>query len=225
MFLRNVFLTLFICLASAAVAFAVPQDAIEQAVLGQVRAAYKEMCVDCRIEFKQINIPDVQVKSADQVKVNTDAVSWAGSFLVPFEVAGVRAGWISGQVKLSRKGLVARRALQMGETISEADVDKDWVDVTFSKDQLAQVSDFARLAPKKFIGVRQPIMMSDLRKIQVIQRGQTVKVSLGSGEFEISTSMKAEDNGAIGDMIRVKNMETQKVLSVRVEKEGSARVE
>lgn len=226
MFLRQIFLSVFVCVLAAAVAFASQAERLEPVVLAQIREAYKNLCETCRIEFKQLHIPEVRFNSAEDVKVITDGVAWAGSFLLPLEVSGTRAGWVSGQVKISQQGLVARRALQSGENLTAEDVEKDWIDVTFMKDQLAQVSDFARLAPKKFIGARQPLMMSDLRKIFVVQRGQTVKISLGGDAgFEITTSMRAEDNGAIGDLIRVKNLETQKILSVRVEKEGSARVE
>ncbi len=226
MLLRNVFLTVLVCVITAGVSMAfAANDGIEQKVLSQIRASYRAICSDCRFEFKQLRIPELNTKSSEDVQVITDGITWAGSFLLPLEVSGNRVGWISGQVKIFQQGLLARRGLQPGDSLSPADVEKEWIDVTFIKDQLASMADLARLTPKKFLGIRQPIVMSDLRKIIVVQRGQTVKISLGEGDFEITTSMKAEDSGSIGDLIRVKNVETQKILSARVEKEGSARVE
>src|SRR5690606_13249839 len=102
---------------------------------------------------------------------------------------------------------------------------EQWVDVTFSKDQLASREDIAFMTPRRFIGVRQALMKSDLRKSFAVQRGQTVRVTSGGEMFEVTTRMKAEESGAVGDSIRVKNLETKKVLSARVISQGAVRIE
>lgn len=227
MLLRNIILTIIICLITVGVsiAFSSPESPIEQRVLSQVRQAYQELCSDCRFEFRELRLPEINIKALDDLNVVIDGVTWAGSFLLPLEIAGQRVGWASGQIKILRQGLVARRALQTGDQITEADVEKEWVNVTFIKDQLATVQDISRLTPKRFLAVRQPLVMSELKKTTIVQRGQTVKVTYGDSDFEISTQMKAEESGGLGDLIRVKNTETQKILTVRVDKEGSARIE
>lgn len=227
MFLRNVILTIIVLPITVGVSLALssPESPIEGRVLSQVRQAYQNLCEDCRFEFRELRLPQMNAKSAEDLRVITDGVSWAGSFLLPLEVSGARVGWVSGQIKILRKGLIARRALQSGDALTGADVETEWVNVTFIKDQLAKIEDIARMTPKRFIGIRQPVLISELKKTIVVQRGQIVRVTYGDGGFEISTQMKAEDAGGIGDLIRVKNTETQKILSARVDKEGSVRFE
>lgn len=226
-FFRNIILTLIVCLITVAVSIALSSEAglVEEKIMGQIRRAYAGVCADCRFEFSGLRIPAVDGRELEDLRVITDTVAWQGSFLLPLEARDRRIGWVSGQVRIFRRGPVARRALRPNEPLSENEVEERWVDVTFSKDQLASREDLAQMTPRRFIGVRQPVMKGDLRKSFVVQRGQTVKATSGGDLFEVATRMRAEEPGAVGDLIRVKNLETQKILSARVASEGTVRIE
>ncbi len=62
---------------------------------------------------------------------------------------------------------------------------------------------------------------SFLKKEPLIRRGEEVNVIFRSGNLEISFSGKALDTGFYGDIIRVKSLNTGKILRGRVISEGS----
>ncbi len=193
--------------------------------LMEIRPAYKQICGDCRFEFSEIRVSTSLKTGLEKAKVNTEALKWGRSFLLPLEIEGQNVGWVSGQVKILKLGLRAVKALNHGQSIKAEDVRPDWVDITLAKDQLAQNEDLNGVDARRFLSVREAIMKSDLKKSQLVARGQIINVITGSDSFTVSTQMKAEEAGGFGDMIRVKSNENQKVLSVRLQNDGSGRFE
>ena len=57
------------------------------------------------------------------------------------------------------------------------------------------------------------------------KRGQIVKGTLGDDDFQISLNVEAQDSGYIGDVIKVKNLETQKLLSAVIVDKGVVKVQ
>lgn len=202
--------------------FAAPSDL---QYLMEIRPAYKQICSDCRFEFSEIRVSSSLKTGLEEAKVNTDSLKWGRSFLLPLEIKGQNVGWVSGQVKILKLGLRALKALNQGQSIKVEDVRPDWVDITLAKDQLAQNEDLTGVDAKRFLSVREAIMKADLKKSQLVARGQIINVVTGSDLFSVSTQMKAEEAGGFGDIIRVKSNESQKVLSVKLQNDGSGRFE
>lgn len=193
--------------------------------LVEIRPAYKQICGDCRFEFSEVRVSSALKEGLDKAKVKTESLKWGQSFLLPLEIEGQNVGWVSGRVKILKLGLRALRAMPQGQTLNSDDFRPDWIDVTLSKDQPAQVSDLQGVDARRFISVRDALMKGDLKKSQLVARGQIINVIAGSDVFTVSTQMRAEDAGGFGDLIRVKGTDSQKVLSVRVQNDGSGRFE
>lgn len=197
---------------------------VEASLLSQLRQGYQQLCSDCRIEFKDIKIPAFSPEDVADLKIDFQSLKWGGSFLFPVEFLGQPQAYISGQVRLHRKGVQAARAVNALEILSAADVKEDWIDATFLKDQPAGMEDLSGAVAKRFLSLRQPILKSDLRLPQIVSRGQIIKVLTGTENFEIVSQMRAEDSGSMGEMIRVKT-DANKILSVKVSAPGTARLE
>lgn len=193
--------------------------------LMQIRPAYKQICADCRLEFSEIRVSTQFPDLAKTAQVRTEGLRWGKSFLLPLVHDGKDIGWVSGQVKIMKLGLRALKAIPQGQTLRSDDFRPDWIEITLSKDQLAQAEDLKAVDSRRFLSVREPLMKGDLKKSKLISRGQVISVVTGNDGFEVATQMKAEENGSWGDIIRVKSTETSKVLSVRVQEDGSGRFE
>lgn len=202
----------------------VNQNVVEATLLSQLRQGYRSICEDCRIEFKDVKIPKFTAEDSPDLKIDFENLKWGGSFLLPVTFLGQTQAYISGQVRLHRQGLISARALNALEIITTADIKTDWLDVTFLKDELANEADLNGVVSRRFIGIRQPLLKSDLRRPQVITRGQMIKVVTGDEQFEVTAQMKAEENGSVGDYIRVKS-DLNKVLTVKVIEPGTGRLE
>lgn len=193
--------------------------------LMEIRPAYKQICADCRFEFSEVRVSSSLKSGLEKAKVKTESLKWGQSFLLPLEIEGQNVGWVSGRVKILKLGLRALKALPQGQSLKAEDFRPDWIDITLSKDQLAQNEDLRSVDSRRFISVRDALMKGDLKKSQLVSRGQIINVIAGSDSFTVSTQMKAEEAGGFGDIIRVKGTDNQKVLSVRLQDDGSGRFE
>ena len=77
----------------------------------------------------------------------------------------------------------------------------------------------------RFLNAGQIISFSDLKKETVLKKGQMVKAIAGHAFFEVSISAQAEEPGSIGDVIKIKNMDSQKVFAARIVEKGLVRIE
>lgn len=144
---------------------------------------------------------------------------------MPIEFLGQTQAYISGQVRIYKKGLVTKQAVASQQALSEEAVVDEWIDVTFSKDRLASLADLKNVVAARPLQIRQAILLSDLRKPELIKRGQSVKVSYGNNLFEVTTQMRAEESGAEGDSIKLKTFDTNKVFNAKIIESGAARIE
>lgn len=212
-------------MSAGAAGKAVTWEGSDLQYLMAIRPAYKQICEDCRFEFSEIRVSSGQKQNLEGAKVNADSLKWGQSFLLPLEKEGQNVGWVSGRVKILKLGVRALKALNQGQSIKADDVRPDWVDITLAKDQLAQPEDFSGVDARRFLSVREAIMKGDLKKSQLVARGQIINVAIGNEAFTVSTQMKAEESGGFGDIIKVKATDGQKVLSVKLQNDGSGRFE
>jgi flagella basal body P-ring formation protein FlgA len=55
-----------------------------------------------------------------------------------------------------------------------------------------------------------------LRDVPLVKRGRLVKMFLSNGLINISTVGQIQEDGAMGSLVRVKNMTSQRVVYARV---------
>lgn len=197
---------------------------VEATLLAQLRQGYRNLCDDCRVEFRDVKFPPFAVEDVADLKIGFKDLKWGGSFLLPVEFLGETQSYISGQVRLHRQGLQAARTLNALAVLNPSDLKSEWIDVTFLKDDLATYADLDGAVAKRFLALRQTVLKSDLRLPQIVSRGQMIKVVAGNDTFEITSHFRAEENGSMGDYVRVKS-DQNKILSVRVIAPGTGRLE
>lgn len=70
-----------------------------------------------------------------------------------------------------------------------------------------------------------PLRTYDVKNAVMVKRGQEVLVTVGSGQgFLITVKAEAQQDGAIGENIRLKNTESGRLLSAEVTGSGTARM-
>ncbi len=194
-----------------------------QEVERKIHNTLKARCNEC--EYK-VTIQSTPVPSQKQWELDFTQLSAKGGFLLPVRDGEQRQlKWISGTIRVSQLTPVATRLILQGERVQPADVRMVMTDVTFSKDGVLRVEDIQGQLAARSLPVGSPIWTSDLKREPAAKRGQIVKAMLGDEDFEISVNMQAEDNGFVGDLIKVKNLETQKVLSGLVIEKGVVKLQ
>ena len=69
-----------------------------------------------------------------------------------------------------------------------------------------------------------PVFVADLTEPFQVQRGDIVQVRVISGAAEIGLEAEAEGSGRLGDVIQLRNLQSQKTFRARIEGKGRALV-
>jgi flagella basal body P-ring formation protein FlgA len=66
-----------------------------------------------------------------------------------------------------------------------------------------------------------PIYLNDVEPLYLVKRGDRVRLYVNSGTVSVETVAKALDYGALGDIIRVINLDSRKTISAKVAGKGA----
>lgn len=187
------------------------------------------LCSDCTVEFDDLKMPALDIKGEIlRVRLETQTLKAAGSFLLPLVVEtsqGRSSFWVTGKISLYKLAPVAKRLLRANERITEADFEMKRVNVSFAKDGVPSADSLAGKLTARLLTLGQPIFEADLKKEKAAKRGQTIKIVVGDEGFEIVSSGVAQEAGSLGDSIKVKMSDTQKLLSGVLTDNGVVRLQ
>lgn len=135
-----------------------------------------------------------------------------------------KKGWITAEVKKYYNVAVLNRDVKVGESITESMIETDYRSVQGS-DVILNKEALLGMQAVRFIPVGQAVSYRDLKREVILKKGQIVKAVFGQDAFEISISATAEESGAIGDVLKFKNSDSQKLFSAKVEDRGLVRIQ
>ncbi|WP_374031947.1 flagellar basal body P-ring formation chaperone FlgA [Bdellovibrio bacteriovorus] len=194
-----------------------------QEVERKVHNILKARCNECEYQISIQSTPRPASKLWD---LDFTQLSAKGGFLLPLRDGDQRQiKWISGTIRVSKLTPVTTRLILQGERVQADDLRMSMTDVTFAKDGSLRMEDIQGQMAARSLPVGSTVWASDLKREPAAKKGQIVKALLGDDSFEISVNMMAEDSGFVGDLIKVKNLETQKVLSGLVTEKGVVKLQ
>lgn len=189
----------------------------------KIHNTLKARCNAC--EYK-ISIQSTPVPSEKNWELDFTQFSPKGGFLLPLRDGNqAQLKWISGTIRVSQLTPVTTRLILQGERVQPADIHMALTDVTFARDGVLRLEDIQGQMVARSLPVGSPIWKTDLQREPAAKRGQIVKALLGAESFEISANMQAEENGFLGDLIKVKNLDTKKILSGLIVEKGVVKLQ
>ena len=129
--------------------------------------------------------------------------------------------WITARIDRKVKVAVAKVPIPRGTLIRPEMVEIRELPSLKARGALSELKDVVGKVAVKDLLVGEPIKERYLRPNFIIKRGMPVKVIYDSGAIHIELLGVALENGAAGNIIKVKNLSTGKILRCRVEKDGS----
>ncbi len=135
-----------------------------------------------------------------------------------------KKGWVVVEVKKYAMAPTLNRSLKVGDVISASMLTLEKRLITRS-DILTDANQIVGLQANRFLNAGQLLSDRDLKKEQVMRRGQIVKALFGQQSLQITISAQAEEAGAIGDVIRVKNLDSQKMFAAKIIDRGLVEIE
>jgi flagella basal body P-ring formation protein FlgA len=112
---------------------------------------------------------------------------------------------------------VLTRRVNPGEVITHADI--GWVEI--SANQLvgniaSSETDLVNRTPRRSLQVNAPIFLYDVIPLKLVLKGEMVTMVLQTQNMYLSTQGKAVQDGAKGEVIRVQNLESNRIVEATV---------
>ncbi len=150
------------------------------------------------------------------------------TYMVRFLVNGlpVRQKHVTAKIEVLMDIVVARRALRRDEILSPEDVmvAKKWMRGT----PYQVFTDPADVVGKKLgtdLWQNMEVRRSMVKDVPVVKKGKMVRIVLENKFMNVHTVGLTEEDGANGQMIRVQNISSKKIIYARVESASVVRVE
>ena len=124
------------------------------------------------------------------------------------------------QAKVWREIWIARNGLRRGQEITEADLGLERRDVLVLREALADPGATTRaLQAADAVQAGAPVLQRHLRLLPVIHRGQAVTVVLSDGLLELVMKAEALEDGAPGQIVRLRNLTSRREIRGKVQDE------
>jgi flagella basal body P-ring formation protein FlgA len=148
----------------------------------------------------------------------------SGSFIVRFELVTAHetiGPWQAPvTAKIWRDVWVARSALKRDQLLSEADVVRERRDLLGLREpplSMAQLDTTVEIAESVPAGL--PLYARSVRLRPIVHRGQIVEAQVTDGSMMISLKVEVLENGAPGQLVRVRNSQTKREFRGKVQNE------
>lgn len=136
-----------------------------------------------------------------------------------------KKGWVIVDLKKYANVPVLNKALKIGDVITEDAVTTEMRLMQSYQDAITDVKSVIGMQAARFLTAGQMLASRDLKREQILRKGQMVKAIFGVDALEISISAQAEEAGAVGDVIKVKNIDSQKMFAAKIIDRGLVRIE
>jgi len=135
-------------------------------------------------------------------------------------------GSLSLQVKaqLLRDVWVARTPIERGSSFDSSQLDTLRVDVLQQRETIPADTTETDFTYVTTVSAGRPLVWRDITRRSLIRKGQIVEVSAIDGTLTITTKAMAMENGAAGDTVRLRNLESKKDFTALVVADARAQV-
>jgi len=132
---------------------------------------------------------------------------------------------VSMNIRVFKEILIPKKTLERGEQITASDFERKRREVTrYKKGVIEDFSEIKEMVPKKVIRSSVIMSMNMFEQPQLIKRGDIVKIVLKSDTLTIKTKGIALNNAKKGEIVRVENIDSKRIITAIVDGKGSARL-
>lgn len=201
-----------------------------EAVEEKLSSRWKSLCGECRFLIVNLMTPQIP-KNLEHLpwELKTNDTLPRGQFTVPLEVRDEGGQphlfWVRGQVQIRQEIPVTTRAINFGERLSKTDFELQWKDVTYAYDSAPSKEAIVGRKVGRSLRNGEAIFTGVLEREKTLRRGDVVKVVFGEDNWRIMMTGIAEEDGFVGDRVRVRNDKSKKLISGVVSADGEVVVE
>ena len=180
------------------------------------RKVLNHLTADCNSCIYEIQINKLPFVNSPTISFRSADFEFArGSFMLPLLSTdqGNRL-YSTGSWKTFKKISVANKWMGQGYRIATEDLKEVLKEITFLKDKLVERDELVGKQLSRTITTNSIITRDLLVVEKLIKKGDSVRLIIKEGPFEIETSAQAQNDGLAGDSISVKA--NQKIITAKV---------
>lgn len=136
-----------------------------------------------------------------------------------------KKGYVVIELKKYAKVPVLTRPIKVGDVITEDAVTTEMRLLQSYQDAITDMKSVVGMQATRFLTTGQMLTSRDLKRETILKKGQMVKAIFGAEALEISITAQAEEGGAVGDVIKVKNIDSNKMFAAKIIDRGVVRIE
>ncbi len=196
-----------------------------QVIEERLNKHWQNLCANCRFVMMNLITPQIPERLQNFTwEMRLTDVLPRGQFATAIDIKDENGQshmfWVKGQVQIQQNVPVTTRAINFGERLAASDFAMQWKDVTFAYDSAPTAENMLGRKVARSLRNAEPIFNGVLEKEKALKRGDVVRVVLADDNWAISMTGVAEQDGFIGDTVKVRNDKTKKQISGIVNADG-----
>ncbi len=180
---------------------------------------YGEYELSVPSQYQQIILPHDQPAKLAITKfdVDTSRKIFEATIAAPSAENPIQNLLVKGQISPVITVPILINNIQAGNIINKSDISYIKIkERDYTKDTVIDADMLTGMTARRVLIAGRPIKKVELAAPQIVERGELVTMSLLEGVLNLSTQVKALENGAKGDIIRVVNTSSNQTLQARV---------
>lgn len=181
-------------------------------------------CSGCEVQIQISSVP-TNMESDWSLDLNVDLSKSSVTLPIIATKNTDLKGWVVAEIKRYQSVPVVNRSIKIGDVLTEDMFTIEKRLLTNSRDTVQKIESVVGMQAIRFLTPGQLLQYGDLKKEQVLKKGQMVKAMFGTSDFEVAISAEAQEAGSIGDVVKIKNIDSQKVFAAKIVERGLVRIE
>ncbi len=175
--------------------------------------------VNLKFKTKFLNSSFVSLNKNQKIEVECDSCHQAGLSNIKVTVTSGfkhKVTWVSANTLFLRKVIVARTNIPFSGSLDKSSFEYQNVYVEDPTKLLTDISALKYYKPNRSINKNDIITINDVTRMPLVQLGRPVKVTLKNKNLSISLDANPMEVGYLGNIIKLKNMKTNKIIIGKV---------
>lgn len=199
------------------------------AVQAKLKTWVESTCEPCEVQVSSLRVQDAgKLTPAMTWTVSNTQIIPKGNFNISLDIYKdnnfYKKVFVQGALRILKEVPVVKRNLQYGERIQRDDVSFEKQDITFNRETIPVAEELYGSEVAGNLSSGQIIWQRNLKRKMALTRGAPVQVTVQNQGWRIHLAAISQDNGYLGDTVKVLNPETKKLIVGVVSGDGMVEV-
>lgn len=196
----------------------------QETVTPWIDEQFKNSFADKTHELIRFQVPKIDCEKTNVVKWGSFRIEGLNQFRM-LVTADDKNFAVGGDFRLFQQLPVLVRPFLPNQRIEAKDLQLVKKDVTFNQSFISKIDDLVGRTLTFPLGAGEAVQYRQIKEEKMIEKGQIVQIQYKSESFVLSATGVAEQSGTIGDNVKIKNLESQKIFSAVVLGKGVVEVQ